>query len=304
MPITLQDKLVVAISSRALFDFEEENRRFEHADDRAYMALQLERIDVPALEGCALPLVRKLLAFNRGGHHRVEVVILSRNDPASGMRVFRSARHHGLAIERGVFTRGRSPYAYLHALGAHLFLSANDADVRSALDAGFPAARVYPDSARAAHSHPDEVRIAFDGDAVLFSDEAERVYQHQGLDAFQEHESRRADTPLMPGPFKPLLQALHALRHEAEDVMRIRTDMVTARSAPAHERAVRTLMNWEIEVDEAMFLGGLEKGPFLRAFEPDFFFDDQTRHCESAAGAGPTGHVVHGVSNPLPLSAS
>lgn len=304
MPITLQDKLVVAISSRALFDFEEENRRFEHADDRAYMALQLERIDVPALEGCALPLVRKLLAFNRGGHHRVEVVILSRNDPASGMRVFRSARHHGLAIERGVFTRGRSPYAYLHALGAHLFLSANDADVRSALDAGFPAARVYPDSARAAHSHPDEVRIAFDGDAVLFSDEAERVYQHQGLDAFQEHESRRADTPLMPGPFKPLLQALHALRHEAEDVMRIRTAMVTARSAPAHERAVRTLMNWEIEVDEAMFLGGLEKGPFLRAFEPDFFFDDQTRHCESAAGAGPTGHVVHGVSNPLPLSAS
>ena len=304
MPITLQDKLVVAISSRALFDFEEENRRFEHADDRAYMALQLERIDVPALEGCALPLVRKLLAFNRGGHHRVEVVILSRNDPASGMRVFRSARHHGLAIERGVFTRGRSPYAYLHALGAHLFLSANDADVRSALDAGFPAARVYPDSARAAHSHPDEVRIAFDGDAVLFSDEAERVYQHHGLDAFQEHESSRADTPLMPGPFKPLLQALHALRHEAEDVMRIRTALVTARSAPAHERAVRTLMNWEIEVDEAMFLGGLEKGPFLRAFEPDFFFDDQTRHCESAAGAGPTGHVVHGVSNPPPLSAS
>jgi 5'-nucleotidase len=232
------------------------------------------------------------------------VVILSRNDPASGMRVFRSARHHGLAIERGVFTRGRSPYAYLHALGAHLFLSANDADVRSALDAGFPAARVYPDSARAALSHPDEVRIAFDGDAVLFSDEAERVYQHQGLDAFQEHESRRADTPLMPGPFKPLLQALHALRHEAEDVMRIRTALVTARSAPAHERAVRTLMNWEIEVDEAMFLGGLEKGPFLRAFEPDFFFDDQTRHCESAAGAGPTGHVVHGVSNPPPLSAS
>lgn len=297
MPLSLQDQLVVAISSRALFDFEEENRRFEDADDRDYMALQMERLEVPAPAGCALPLVRKLLAFNRPDRRRVEVVILSRNDPASGMRVFRSVHHHGLSIERGVFTRGRSPFAYLHALGAHLFLSANEDDVRSALLAGFPAARVYPDSARAGGSHPDEVRIAFDGDAVLFSDEAERVFQHEGLDAFQRHESSKAATPLMPGPFKPLLQALHALRSEAHEAMRIRTALVTARSAPAHERAVRTLMAWDVEVDEAMFLGGLDKGPFLRAFEPDFFFDDQTRHCESAAGAGPTGHVVHGVAN-------
>jgi 5'-nucleotidase len=298
MPISLQDKLVVAISSRALFDFEEENRLFEGSDDHAYMTLQLERLDVPAAGGCALPLVRKLLAFNRDDRHRVEVVILSRNDPASGMRVFRSARFHELAIERGVFTRGRAPYGYLHALGAHLFLSANEDDVRGALAAGFPAARVYPDSARAAGSHPTEVRIAFDGDAVLFSDEAERVYQGQGLDAFQHHEHAHADTPLMPGPFEPLLRALHALRKASDDAMRIRTALVTARSAPAHERAIRTLMAWRVEVDEAMFLGGLEKGPFLRAFEPDFFFDDQTRHCESAAGVGPTGHVVHGVSNP------
>jgi 5'-nucleotidase len=297
MPITLQDKLVVAISSRALFDFEEENRAFEAADDRAYTALQLERLDVPAAAGCALPLVRKLLAFNRGGRHRVEVVILSRNDPASGLRVFRSAQHHALPIERGVFTRGRAPYGYLHALGAHLFLSANEDDVRGALAAGFPAARVYPDSARAAGSHPDEVRIAFDGDAVLFSDEAERVFQGEGLDAFQRHERSNASTPLMPGPFEPLLRALHELRTHGDDGMRIRTALVTARSAPAHERAVRTLMAWQVDVDEALFLGGLDKGPFLRAFEPDFFFDDQTRHCESAAGVGPTGHVVHGVSN-------
>jgi 5'-nucleotidase len=298
MSISLQDKLVVAISSRALFDFEEENRHFEGGDDASYMSLQMQRIDVPARAGCALPLVRKLLAFNSPDRHRVEVVILSRNDPASGMRVFRSARHHGLAIERGVFTRGRAPYGYLAALGAHLFLSANEDDVRGALLAGFPAARVYPDSARAGATHPDEVRIAFDGDAVLFSDEAERVFQGQGLDAFQHHEHSNAGTPLMPGPFKPLLQALHALRSEGADSMGIRTALVTARSAPAHERAVRTLMAWDVEVDEAMFLGGLDKGPFLRSFEPDFFFDDQTRHCDSAAGAGPTGHVVHGVSNP------
>ena len=296
MPLSLQDKLVVAVSSRALFDFEEENRLFEDGDDHAYMALQLERLDVPAAAGCALPLVRKLLSFNRGGRHRVEVVILSRNDPASGLRVFRSARFHELPIERGVFTRGRSPYGYLHALGAHLFLSANDDDVRAALDAGFPAARVYPASARAGGSHPDEVRIAFDGDAVLFSDEAERVFRGEGLDAFQRHEHAHAGTPLMPGPFEPLLRALHAMR-SGDDGMRIRTALVTARSAPAHERAIRTLMDWRVEVDEAMFLGGLDKGPFLRAFEPDFFFDDQTRHCESAAAAGPTGHVAHGVAN-------
>jgi 5'-nucleotidase len=297
MPITLHDKLVVAISSRALFDLEEENRLFEAGDDEAYVARQLARLDVPAEPGCALPLVRKLLAFNRTDAHRVEVVILSRNDPASGMRVFRSVRHHGLSIERGVFTRGRAPWSYLHALGAHLFLSANEHDVRAALEAGFPAARVYPDSARTAGSHPGEVRIAFDGDAVLFSDEAERVYRGEGLDAFQRHEHTKADMPLMPGPFEPLLRALHALRCVADDSMRIRTALVTARSAPAHERAVRTLMHWRVEVDEAMFLGGLDKGPFLRAFEPDFFFDDQTRHCESAAIAGPTGHVVHGVAN-------
>ena len=298
MAVSLQDKLVVALSSRALFDFEEENRLFEAGDDHAYMALQLERLDVPAAAGCALPLARKLLAFNRGGRHRVEVAILSRNDPASGMRVFRSVRHHGLAIERGVFTRGRAPYSYLNALGAHLFLSANEDDVRGALAAGFPAARVYPESARAGGTHPDEVRIAFDGDAVLFSDEAERVFRGAGLDAFQHHEHAKAETPLMPGPFKPLLQALHALRAGGGDTVRIRTALVTARSAPAHERAVRTLLAWNVEVDEAMFLGGLEKGPFLREFEPDFYFDDQTRHCESAATAAPTGHVVHGVANP------
>jgi 5'-nucleotidase len=297
MAVSLQDKLVVALSSRALFDFEEENRLFEAGDDRAYTALQLERIDVPAAAGCALPLARKLLAFNRGGRHRVEVAILSRNDPASGMRVFRSVRHHGLAIERGVFTRGRAPWAYLKALGAHLFLSANEDDVRGALAAGFPAARVYPESARAGGSHPDEVRIAFDGDAVLFSDEAERVFRGAGLDAFQDHEHSNAGIPLMPGPFKPLLQALHALREDDAETVRIRTALVTARSAPAHERAVRTLLAWNVEVDEAMFLGGLDKGPFLREFEPDFYFDDQTRHCESAATAAPTGHVVHGVAN-------
>lgn len=297
MPATLQGQLVVAISSRALFDFEEENRVFEASDDRAYMQLQLQRVEEPARPGVAFSLVNKLLAFNSDARRRVEVVILSRNDPVSGMRVFRSAQHYGLPVERGVFTRGQPPWRYLRPLAANLFLSTNEADVRQALAAGVPAARVYPHSARASAAHPDEVRIAFDGDAVLFSDEAERVFQREGLSAFQSHERERAATPLAPGPFKPLLEALHRLQREPVAGMRLRTALVTARSAPAHERAVRTLMDWQIEIDEAMFLGGLAKGAFLREFEPDFFFDDQTGHIENAAEHVPAGHVASGVVN-------
>ncbi len=302
MSASLAGKLVVAISSRALFDFEEENQVFEQNDDRAYMALQLQRLERPAKPGVAFSLIRKLLAFNSDNpqDHPVEVVILSRNDPVSGMRVFRSARHYGLPIERGSFTRGQAPWRYLKPLHANLFLSAHLSDVRAALAAGVPAAQVYPQSAHASDAHPTEVRIAFDGDAVLFSDEAEQVYQAQGLQAFHQHEVDNAALPLPDGPFKPLLGALQRLQQAGTPKMRIRTALVTARSAPAHERAIRTLMNWNIEVDEAMFLGGLAKGEFLREFEPDFFFDDQTGHIESAAQHVPAGHVASGIRNPTP----
>jgi 5'-nucleotidase len=301
MPASLDGRLVVAISSRALFDFEEENKLFEARDDRAYMQLQMDRLEVPARPGVAFQLVQKLLAFNTPDVPLVEVVILSRNDPGSGLRVFRSAQHYGLHIDRGVFTRGRAPWQYLRPLNANLFLSTNEEDVRSALLVGVPAARVLPHAARGGLAHPHEVRIAFDGDAVLFSDEAEQVFQSGGLDAFQQHEVERATKPLPAGPFKPLLLALHALQTLGDEggagLMRIRTALVTARSAPAHERAIRTLMGWGIEVDEAMFLGGLPKGAFLREFEPDFFFDDQTGHVENAAPHVPSGHVASGVAN-------
>ena len=350
MSVSLDGKLVVAISSRALFDFEEENTVFEQSDDRAYMALQLQRLDTPAKPGVAFSLVKKLLAFNRAATDHptaqadqttaqagqttaqagqttaqagqttaqagqttvrpepvegqqglpsqpVEVVILSRNDPVSGMRVFRSAQYYGLLIERGSFTRGQPPWRYLKPLHANLFLSTHLSDVRAALDAGVPAAQVYPQSAHASDAYPCEVRIAFDGDAVLFSDEAERVYQSQGLRAFQKHEQDKVLQPLLAGPFKPLLDALKRLQKESTPNMRLRTALVTARSAPAHERAIRTLMDWNIEVDEAMFLGGLPKGEFLREFEPDFFFDDQTGHVASASMHVPSGHVVSGLIN-------
>jgi len=297
MPATLEGQLVVAISSRALFDFEDENRLFESGDDRAYMQLQLQRLEQPAPPGVAFSLVRKLLAFNDAAAARVEVVMLSRNDPVSGLRVFRSAQHYGLNVERGVFTRGQPPWRYLMPLRANLFLSANEADVRAALAAGVPAARVYPHAARASDAHPHEVRIAFDGDAVLFGDEAERVFQRDGLEAFQAHERTHVARPLPAGPFKPLLAALQLLQQQPAGAMRIRTALVTARSAPAHERAMRTLLGWHIEVDEAMFLGGLPKGEFLREFEADFFFDDQTGHVENAASHVPAGHVASGVGN-------
>ena len=303
MAASLDGQLVVAISSRALFDFEEENLVFEQSDDRAYMKLQLERLEEPAKPGVAFSLVKKLLAFNDATTQRVEVVILSRNDPVSGMRVFRSAQHYGLSIQRGSFTRGQSPWRYLKPLNANLFLSTHLSDVRAALDAGVPAAQVYPHSAHASEAHPHEVRIAFDGDAVLFSDEAERVFQSQGLSAFQAHEHAKASQPLLAGPFKPLLAALHRLQQEGTPAIRVRTALVTARSAPAHERAIRTLMQWNIEVDEAMFLGGLPKEEFLKEFEPDFFFDDQTGHIESAAQHVPAGHVASGISNPPPSKA-
>ncbi len=304
MAASLDGKLVVAISSRALFDFEEENRVFEQANDQSYMALQRERLDVAANPGVAFALVKKLLRFDAPDalpeQRLIEVVVLSRNDPVSGLRVFRSAQAEGLRIERGVFTRGRAPWKFLEPLSANLFLSANEEDVRAAIELGFPAARVFPQSVKASESHPDEIRIAFDGDAVIFSDESEQVFQQGGLEAFQSHEALKAAKPLPPGPFKPLLDALQLLqrRHSSGgSPMKLRTALVTARSAPAHERAVRTLMDWGIEIDEAMFLGGLEKGPFLREFEPDFFFDDQTGHVESAASVGPAGQVISGIRN-------
>jgi 5'-nucleotidase len=262
------------------------------------MQLQLDRIDEPARPGVAFSLVRKLLAFNTDTNQpRVEVVMLSRNDPVSGLRVFRSVQKHGLPVARGVFTRGREPWRYLEPLRANLFLSANPADVRAALARGFPAATVATHAAHARDNNPHEVRIAFDGDAVLFSDEAEQIFHSRGLPAFQAHETDKAVLPLPAGPFKPLLEALHRLQQAGTPALSIRTALVTARSAPAHERAIRTLMDWNIGVDEAMFLGGLPKGEFLRAFEPDFFFDDQAGHIEAAAQHVPAGHVVSGVRN-------
>ncbi|MEB0160853.1 5'-nucleotidase, partial [Pseudomonas sp. AH2 (2023)] len=252
-------------------------------------------------QGDAYLLVEKLLSLNAQlDKARVEVILVSRNSADTGLRVFNSIQYYGLDITRAAFVGGRSPYPYLAAFGCHLFLSTHPDDVRSALEAGFAAATILSGgSGRAASA---ELRIAFDGDAVLFSDESERVYQSGGLEAFQASERESAREPLGGGPFKPFLAALNLLQREfPEDACPIRTALVTARSAPAHERVIRTLREWDIRLDESLFLGGLEKSAFLEAFAADVFFDDQPGHCEKAREVVATGHVPHGISNELKI---
>lgn len=293
----LGDKLVLAISSRALFDLSESHCIYESEGVEAYRRYQIDHEDEVLAPGEAFPLVQKLLALNAGlPEARVEVILVSRNSADTGLRAFNSIQHHGLGISRAAFVGGRSPDPYLAAFGCHLFLSSNDEDVRNALRAGFGAATLLAGGARRASSN--ELRIAFDGDAVLFSDDSERVYQRGGLDAFQSHERQSARQALDGGPFKPFLAALHRLQQAfPEELCPIRTALVTARSAPAHERVIRTLREWNIRLDESFFLGGLDKAAILEAFAADVFFDDQTGHCEKTRQVVATGHVPHGVSN-------
>jgi len=295
--VPLGPRLVVAISSRALFNLDESHHIFVEKGEADYAAYQISQENVPLDPGVAFQMVKKLLAINGlSGKPYVEVVLISRNSPDTGLRVFNSIRHHGLDITRAAFSRGESPFRYISPFGAQLFLSADPEDVRNALDAGIAAATILPSGADKTDSA--QLRIAFDGDAVLFSDEAERVFAAEGLDAFNRNETESCEKPLSGGPFKPFLAALHKIQGDfsAKDAP-IRTALITARGAPAHERVIKTLRSWNIRIDEALFLGGMEKGTFLKSFGADIFFDDQTGHCRSAAEYVATGHVPYGVKN-------
>lgn len=296
--VNFDEKLVVAISSRALFDLDESHAVFEREGVDAYCAYQIEHENRPLQPGTAFPLVRKLLALNGNNleNPKVEVILLSRNSADTGLRVFNSIKHHNLNITRASFTRGESTHKYIPAFGADLFLSSNPEDVQQALAAGHAAATILPSTVELNTS--EQLRIAFDGDAVLFSDESERIFKQQGLKAFSANESAAANTPLTGGPFKGFLAALHAIQAEyPSEQSPIRTALITARAAPAHERVIRTLREWNIRIDEALFLGGMDKGAFLKAFGADIFFDDQKTHCDSAREHVATGHVPHGVAN-------
>ncbi|MEM6710111.1 MAG: 5'-nucleotidase [Pseudomonadota bacterium] len=290
--------LTVAISSRVLFDLNDSNRVFEEQGLEAYRQYQISHEDQPLEPGVGFVFVKKLLKINElMDKPRIEVILLSRNSADTGLRIFNSINAHNLAITRAAFCGGQSPYRYVRAFNCQLFLSTVADDVRQALDYGIAAATLLPARSDTAASDP-VLRLAFDGDSVLFSDEAERVYQRSGLAAFAAREQAAAGEPLEGGPFKGLLSALHHLQQEFDPSdCPIRTALVTARGAPSHERVIRTLRAWDVRLDESLFLGGRPKTEFLRAFGADVFFDDQQIHVERAAGVVAAGHVPHGVVN-------
>jgi 5'-nucleotidase len=290
------NKLIVAISSRALFDLDASHQVYEAEGVQAYRQYQIDHEDEPLAPGDAFHLVKKLNINKLLSQPRVEVILLSRNTADTGLRVFNSIEHHQLDISKAAFCGGSSPYRYITAFNSHLFLSTNGHDVRQALEHGVAAATIMP--SKAANTGDYKLRFAFDGDAVLFSDEAERIYKTRGLDAFTQSEREAAKSPLSGGPFKAFLAALQMLQREfTVDQSPIRTCLVTARAAPAHERVVRTLRAWDIKIDESLFLGGLDKGAFLGAYDADVFFDDQEGHCESTRSHVATGHVPNGIAN-------
>lgn len=297
MADTTTDKLIVAISSRALFNLDESHKVYIKQGVEAYRRYQIEREDEILEPGDAFSLVRKLLNLNTLiGNKRVEVILLSRNSADTGLRIFNSIEHHNLDIQKAAFCGGQSPYRYISAFHSHLFLSTDGQDVRMALENGIAAATIL--NSRQANKDDYKLRFAFDGDAVLFSDEAEKIYKTRGLEEFTRSERAAAKEPLSGGPFKDFLSALHMLQREFDpEDSPIRTCLVTARAAPAHERVVRTLRQWNINIDESLFLGGEDKGAFLRAYDADVFFDDQQGHCESAREYVATGHVPHGIAN-------
>ena len=307
MPTSFENSLVIAISSRALFDMSESHAVYTEQGIDAYCQYQIDHETETLDPGVAFTMVKKFLTLNKNANssntQHVEIVLISRNSADTGLRVFNSIENYELDISRAAFTGGQSPYQYVEAFGADLFLSADPLDVSQALNAGHAAATILPSEtpSKTGDNANDQLKIAFDGDAVLFSDEAEQVFQQKGLNAFTENEKQAANEPLPGGPFKNVLSALHRIQQNHGSgyggQSPIRTALITARSAPAHERVIKTLRAWDIRIDESYFLGGMDKGVFLKTFGADIFFDDQRGHCDSARQHVPTGHVPSGVAS-------
>ena len=294
MAYSLDDLLVIGISSRALFDLEHENLLFQDKGLNAFRCHQIANEHVILEPGVAFPLVKALLHLNTlRTQRRVEVVIMSRNSSETSLRIFNSIRHYGLDISRAALTGGAPLAPYLKAFQVGLFLSFDEQDVQAAVNCGIAAAKLYQSAQKA--DEYEQIRIAFDGDAVLFSDESERIYQEHGLEAFERHEREKANQPLAEGPFAKLLKTLASIQREGtgdhQSAPPLRTALVTARSSPAHERVIRTLRAWDVVIDETFFMGGIHKSAVLEAFRPHMFFDDQHTHCERASTVVPTGRV-------------
>lgn len=306
MAYDLSDKLVVAVASSALFDLTESDRVFREKGEQAYRIYQREHEEDVLEPGVVFPLVKRLLAINDEESQPIEVVLFSRNDPDTGLRVFHSIEHYGLSISRAVFVAGQNPYQYLKAFNASLFLSGNKQDVKEAIEHGFPAGHVtkteYVDDEK-----DTELRMAFDFDAVIADDSSEKIHQEEGLPAFHQHESEHGDTPMEEGPIFDFFKRISKiqrieLKKERKDTNyqpKLRIAVCTARDAPAHRRVVTTLREWDIQVDEAFFLGGMNKGKVLEVYKPHIFFDDQISHIKSISKQFPSVHVPYGITNKL-----
>ena len=310
--LDLERALVVGIASSALFDLEASDAVFRQDGEQKYREYQRDHLDDALAPGVAFPFIRRLLALNdlSGDERLVEVVVLSRNDPETGLRVMRSVERHGLDITRAIFMQGRSPYRFMEPLRMSLFLSANEADVREAIRMGFAAGRVVGRAADDGHAADDDggtdLRIAFDFDGVLADDSAEQFYQKRSLKEYQENESALADVPLPKGPLAAFLEKINHIqriedaKHDADPggyKRRVRVAVVTARSAPAHERPINSIRQWGLRVNDAFFLGGIDKGPVLGVLQPHIFFDDQRRHVDTASRSTPSVHIPFGELN-------
>lgn len=296
MAYSLENRLVIGVSSRALFDLTEENEIFETQGLDAYCKYQVEHEEEILKPGPGFQLVKALLNLNRltESDTKVEVIVMSRNSPDTSLRVFHSIESYGLNITRAVLSSGASLAPYLDAFKTDLFLSAYEDDVQSAIDSGIAAGIICSDGLHTYDSESEisQIRIAFDGDAVLFTDESEKIYKEKGLAAFEENERLNAENPLPAGPFAKFLKTLSDLQAEFRpEQSPIRTALVTARSAPAHERVVRTLRAWNVRIDEAFFLGGIEKKDVLKGFGAHIFFDDQAVHTKPASEVVPSARV-------------
>ncbi len=296
MAVKLDDKLVVGISSRALFNLEEENDIFEKDGLEAYANYQIAHENDILMPGAAFPLIKALSNLKKDDKALTEIIVMSRNSADTSLRIFNSIKNYGLNISRAVLAGGANIAPYLSAFKTDLFLSASELDVQQAINGGIAAGIICTpaDFAIDPKKEVDQIKIAFDGDAVIFSDEAERIYQKHGLEAFTNHEERNANSPLPEGPFAKFLKTLSFIQGEyKEDEVPIRTALVTARNAPAHERVIRTLRAWKVRIDEAFFLGGIEKSEVLKAFGADIFFDDQKSHTDKASKLVPAARVPY-----------
>ena len=307
MPYPIHQKLVIAIASSALFDLQESNAVFDEKGKDAYIQYQRENLSVTLKKGVAFPFIRRFLQINVAYPEQrpVEVVLLSKNDPDTGSRVFNSIKNYGLDITRAGFLNGKSPYQYIPAFNVALFLSANEADVRKAIEAGYPAGIVIP-SHVIDDENDRELRVAFDFDGVIADDESEAVFRkNENIEEFETHETSKAKIPHNPGPLSELFEKLaflnqmEANREASEPGYQriLRTAIITARGALASERVVTTLNTMGVSADETFFLGGIEKRKILEVMKPHIFFDDQMTHLESVTGNIPSVHVPFGIRN-------